>query len=314
MLSIGPGALEDAEVRAWPVDESAHGLRLDKALVHMAPEFSRSHLQWLVQQQCVEVDGQVQSMPSRRLRLGQTVSVRLVPTEQARAFRPENIPLRVVHEDEHLMVIDKPAGLVVHPAPGHWSGTLLNGLLSHHQAACGLPRAGIVHRLDMDTSGLMVVAKTAEAMQSLSRAIAERKVERNYWAIAHGTVASQEQEIDAPVGRDPRSRIRMAVVGSGKPSRTSVRVLGRGISGYTAVECRLHTGRTHQIRVHLAHVGHPLVGDSLYGGRVGLGIQRQALHAVRLALAHPISGLLLRWESMPEDPFASAWLQAMQVS
>jgi len=294
------------ETRDRPVDEAGHGQRLDRVLVTLAPEFSRTHLQSLVARGVVRLDGVVVRVPARRLRLGQRLSVDLVPTDESLAFRPQPMALKVLHEDAHLLVIDKPAGLVVHPAPGNWSGTLLNGLLARDPAAALLPRAGIVHRLDKDTSGLMVVGKTLEAVTALVRAIAQRRVQRRYLAIAHGELAWHRQSIEAPVGRDPVSRLRMAVVGSGKPARTDVeRVAVR--AGYSAVRCALHTGRTHQIRVHMAWRGHPLVADSLYGGRPGLGMERQALHAAQLVLPHPCGGLDLAIECAPPADFAAAW-------
>jgi len=254
----------------------------------------------------VRVDGQASTTASRRLRAGMAVEVDLVPTDESRAFTPEPIALAVVFEDEHLLVIDKPAGLVVHPAPGNWRGTLLNGLLAHHAAAATLPRAGIVHRLDKDTSGLMVVAKTLPAMTALVRAMAAREVKREYRAIVHGVVAPDAFSIEAPIGRDPVSRVRMAVVGSGKPARTDVRVLARS-DKHSALECRLHTGRTHQIRVHLAARGHALVADALYGGAPALGMTRQALHAQRLAFAHPIHAGALAFEREAPDDLRRAW-------
>ena len=308
--SAGVDELASPELRERRVDAPSHGLRLDKLLVQMAPEFSRSHLQSLIAVGQVRVDGQVATSASRPVRAGQRVEVVLTPTAQARAFTPQPIALDIVHEDEHLLVLDKPAGRVVHPAPGNWSGTLLNALLAHHAGAAALPRAGIVHRLDKDTSGLMVVAKTTVAMTALVRAIGAREVRREYQALAHGDVGRRPFHIDAPIGRDPRVRVRMAVVAGGKPARTDVHpVIFRG--GVSALWCRLHTGRTHQIRVHLAHRGHPLVGDGLYGGMAALGLERQALHAARLGFAHPVSGAAMHFERRPPPDLARAWLQVV---
>ncbi|MCU0927643.1 MAG: RluA family pseudouridine synthase [Burkholderiaceae bacterium] len=295
-----------AERRERAVEPGWHGWRLDKALVQCAPEFSRSHLQALIAQGAVEVDGVVARSASKAVRAGQHVAVRLEPTAQARAFRAQAVPLTIVFEDEHLLVLDKAPGQVVHPAPGNWGGTLLNGLLAHHAGAAALPRAGIVHRLDKDTSGLMVVAKTLVAMTALVRALAARGVRREYQAIAHGDVGAAPFTVEAPIGRDPRVRVRMAVVAGGKPARTDVLPVARA-EGFSALWCRLHTGRTHQIRVHLAHRGHPLVGDALYGGRPALGLLRQALHAARLGFAHPVDGRALQFEHDPPADLAAAW-------
>lgn len=302
----GPADDEAFETRQAAVDAALHGERLDKVLVAIAPEFSRSHLQHLIDGGHVRVDGAPADTASRRLKAGQQVALELVPTDESRAFRPQPMALPLLYEDEHLLVVDKPAGLVVHPAPGHWQGTLLNGLLAHHAGAALLPRAGIVHRLDKDTSGVMVVGKTLQAVTALVRAIAARDVKRRYRALAHGHVEPRVQTVEAPIGRDPASRLRMAVLASGKPARTDVeRVAEQG--GISALECQLHTGRTHQIRVHLAHRGHPLVADALYGGRPALGLARQALHAWRLAFEHPVGGRPLAFEAaMPAD-FAAAW-------
>jgi len=208
---------------------------------------------------------------------------------------------------------------VVHPAPGNWSGTLLNGLLAHHVGASALPRAGIVHRLDKDTSGLMVVAKTLPAMTALVRQIAAREVRRIYLALAHGRIAWAEARIEAPIGRDPVSRLRMAVVAGGKPARTDVERLavwepdaaapagGPPATPVSAVRCRLHTGRTHQIRVHMASRGHPLLADALYGGRQMLGLSRQALHAAELAFQHPADGRACAFEAALPPDLAAAW-------
>jgi 23S rRNA pseudouridine1911/1915/1917 synthase len=299
---------DDIECRRATVSEPMHGRRLDQALVEWAGEFSRSHLQRLIEGGHVRVDAQVVKTASRRLQLGQVVEFDLVPTPESRAFRAEPMPLSIVHEDAALIVVDKPAGLVVHPAAGNWSGTLLNGLLAHHAAAATLPRAGIVHRLDKGTSGLMVVAKTLEAATALARAIAAREVHRQYRALCWGRVAAQPFSVDAPIGRDPVSRVRMAVLASGRPARTDVRVVAVNAGlGISAVECTLHTGRTHQIRVHMAHRGHPLVADEIYGGRPALDMSRQALHAARLSFVHPTTQQVVDFASALPADLRQAW-------
>jgi len=301
---------EDAETRGAFVDAAGHGQRLDKWLVSLAPEFSRSYLQTLIEQGHVRVNTQPQTTASRKLQAGQEVRLTLVPTPQSRAFVAQAMSLRVLHEDDHILVVDKPAGLVVHPAPGNWSGTLLNGLLAHHAQAASLPRAGIVHRLDKDTSGLMVVAKSLPAMTALTRAIADRAVSRQYLALAHGEVSEKPFSVDKPIGRDPVSRVRMAVIASGKPARTDVQRLGcavvEGVK-LSALLCTLHTGRTHQIRVHLASLAHPLVADTLYGGAIAAGIARQALHAFRLSFEHPITGEPLSFRAPIAEDLRAAW-------
>ncbi|MGC4080249.1 MAG: RluA family pseudouridine synthase [Rubrivivax sp.] len=298
------GTDEAVETRSDVVDTARHGERLDRVLVSIAGEFSRSHLQHLIELGHVRLDGQTAGTASRRVKAGQRVEVELVPTDESRAFRPQPMALAILYEDDHLLVLDKPAGLVVHPAPGNWSGTLLNGLLAHHEAAATLPRAGIVHRLDKDTSGVMMVGKSLPAVTALVRDIAARDVHRRYLALAHGAVVTQR--IDAPIGRDPVSRVRMAVVASGKPARTDVECLAQH-DGVSAVRCTLHTGRTHQIRVHLASRGHPLVADAVYGGRPALGMARQALHAVRLELEHPVTRAPLSFGCPPPEDFSAAW-------
>ncbi len=298
------------ERRQRVIDRSFHGMRLDKALVELAGEFSRNHLQTLIEQGHVWINGVAASSASRKVQAGQEISIDLVPTAESRAFRAEPMAMPILFEDAHVMVVNKPAGLVVHPAAGNWSGTLLNGILAHHPGAATLPRAGIVHRLDKDTSGVMVVGKTLAAVTSLVRSIAAREVHREYLAMVHGRPVNETFQINAPIGRDPLTRVKMAVVGQGKPAQTEVTRLAtaqfeEGL--FSAVRCKLHTGRTHQIRVHLAYRGHPLLSDALYAGRPGLGLQRQALHATRLGFDHPDHGERVWFDAPAPEDFASAW-------
>jgi 23S rRNA pseudouridine1911/1915/1917 synthase len=292
----------DAELRPFVIDAQHHGDRLDRALVALAPEFSRSYLQQLIESGAVSLNGVAATRSAQKVKAGDEGEIELRPTPQSQAFRPEAMELDVVFEDEHLLVVNKPAGLVVHPAPGNWSGTLLNGLLARDAQAALLPRAGIVHRLDKDTSGLMVVARTRATMDALVQRIAARTVARQYVALAHREWGgARSRHVDAPIGRDPRNRLRMAVVENGKAASTAFELL-QDAPGGCWVRATLQTGRTHQIRVHMAHIGHPLVADELYGGFPAAGMARQALHAYRLAFEHPVSGGLLEFHApLPPD-------------
>jgi 23S rRNA pseudouridine1911/1915/1917 synthase len=284
------------------------GKRLDQSLAELLPEYSRSRLQGWIESGHVRVAG---AAASRKQKVwgGETVEVAPAALPEETAFRPESIALDIVYEDADILVIDKPAGLVTHPGAGNWQGTLLNAILHHHPAAAAVPRAGIVHRLDKDTSGLMVVAKTLEAQTQLVRELQSREVKRIYWAVALGVFERAEGEVDAPIGRHPTQRTKMAVLAAGipgaKPALTRWKVL-RQYERAAWVECRLATGRTHQIRVHLAHLGHPLLGDPVYRGRrpaAALNFHRQALHAVRLGLTHPVTREAMQWEAPPPADF-----------
>ncbi|MDB5796968.1 MAG: RluA family pseudouridine synthase [Paucimonas sp.] len=301
--------LED-EDSAAPItvhlDESHCGTRLDKALSSLLPQYSRSRLQQWIEQGHVSIDGE----PARAKATvfgDETVTVLPQLVESEQPFLPEPMTLAIVHEDATVLVIDKPAGLVVHPGPGNWSGTLLNGLLHHAPALAAVPRAGIVHRLDKDTTGLMVVAKTLAAQTDLVRQLQARSVQRDYLALVWGTT-QPSGKIDAAIGRHPRDRLKMAVVDeeSGKPAVTRYERLATGMLSRTPVSlvrCQLETGRTHQIRVHMQSVGFPLVGDNVYGKRhLASTFPRQALHACRLGLLHPRSGKPRAWSAaLPPD-------------
>lgn len=281
----------------WHYPSEAPATRLDRWLAEVAPEFSRSQWQRWIREGCVAVDGEVVTRPNTLLLPGATVVAAVEPPAHERVT-PEPRILPVVFEDEHLLVLDKPAGWVVHPGAGNWNGTLMHYLLAYDPRLTEVPRAGIVHRLDKETSGLMVVAKSAIAHQALVAALAARTVRRRYWAVVAGRI-DRPQRIDAPIGRHPTQRVKMAVVAHGKPAVTHVTPLEQFGNAATLVQCELESGRTHQIRVHLAHVGHPLISDPLYGDRRSTHplLARQALHAVALAFHHPVHGEPLAFAS-----------------
>jgi len=298
------------ECRELSLGPDQHKRRLDQVLVELVPEFSRNYLQQLVGVGAVRLNGETVAKPAQRVKLGDQITVELRPTPQSQAFKAEPMGLDLVYQDAHLLVLNKPAGLVVHPAPGNWSGTLMNGLLALDPRAFELPRAGIVHRLDKDTSGLMVVARTRPVMDALVKAIADRTVKRHYLALAHGPWKGNPGcQVSAPIGRDPANRLRMAAVDltrhAGKAALTDLMCMDTCALG-SLVHCRLQTGRTHQIRVHLSWLGHPLVGDPLYGGLHQAGMMRQALHAVKLSLVHPVSGEPMNFVAWPPSDFQNA--------
>jgi 23S rRNA pseudouridine1911/1915/1917 synthase len=300
-----------------PVDDTIHfvvpseyaGFRLDQALAKLLPEYSRSRLQeWVVLEQ-VLLDGKP-AISKQKVWGGETLDVLPQSQESDQAYLPEDIPLDIVFEDDDLIVINKPVGLVVHPGSGNWQGTLLNALLFHSLQLSCVPRAGIVHRLDKDTSGLLVVAKNLISQTNLVRQLQERSVKREYLALVHGELL-HGGAVDEPIGRHPSNRVKMAVTENGKEAVTHYKV-ERSYPSCTLLRCSLETGRTHQIRVHMAYLKHPLVGDSVYlNGPQKCVMQlreiltkfpRQALHATRLALEHPVSGEMMEWHvPMPDD-------------
>jgi len=275
-------------------------MRLDQALAQLFPQYSRNRLQVWLKAGHITVDGEL-AAPRRLVDGGERVLVEPPPAPEA-APKAQRMPLKIAYEDAEIIVVDKPAGLVVHPGAGVPDRTLMNGLLAHAPQLGAVPRAGIVHRLDKDTSGLLVVAKTVEAQANLAQQLASRSVRRLYLALVQGDPPASGA-IDAPVGRDARARTRMAVTHRGKPARTRYRVLER-YGRAALVECRLETGRTHQIRVHFQHIRHPLVGDTVYrrGTRHGISFPRQALHATELSLKHPKTGEVMTWHApVPRD-------------
>lgn len=303
------GPVESVQFANVPLERV--GQRLDKVLVELFPDYSRSRLQTWTDQGHVLLDGR---QPKRRDKVmgGESVELR-VPAATDEEWGPEEIPLDVVYQDDALLVINKPAGMVVHPGAGNYGGTLLNGLLHYAPELAAVPRAGLVHRLDKDTTGLLVVARTLKSHKDLVDQLKERSVSRQYLALINGTMVAGGT-VDEPVGRHPTDRKRMAVRPLGREAITHYRINER-FTAHTLLDVKLETGRTHQIRVHMAHLNHPLVGDPTYGGRnrVPVGASellretlrafpRQALHARELGLIHPQTGELVSWQApIPED-------------
>ncbi len=295
------------------------GLRFDVVLAQLLPQFSRSRIQtWCEAGHVLQLGEPV--VANAKIKKIATITVQPQLEDSLKAFLAQDLDLNVVYEDDHLAVIHKPVGMVVHPGAGNWTNTLMNGLLHRYRASSTLPRAGIVHRLDRDTSGLMVVAKDSHSYNALVAALKARTVQRRYIALTHGVPAWLTARIDEPIGRDPKLRTRMAVVqgtaarpSTGKPAMTDARVLASNKAlGVALLECKLHTGRTHQIRVHMAHSRHALVADQTYGGKPLLGMARQALHAWSLSFAHPVTGKTIANHAAPPDDLLTA-LSAMGV-
>ena len=289
------------------VPDNLAGLRLDQALAQLLPQWSRNRLQGWIEQKRISMDG-LAVTSKQKIWGGESIHVTVDQTENDQSHQAEAIPLSILFEDDHLIIIDKPAGLVVHPGNGNWRGTLLNALLNHAPQLSQVPRAGIVHRLDKDTTGLLVIAKTIEVQFDLVKQLQQHTVKRHYLALVLGKL-EKDGIVDAPIGRHPIHRTRMAVVQNGKPARTHYRILEK-FTASTLLHCSLETGRTHQIRVHLLSVGHPLAGDPVYGrtspdpstADAVVRLPRQALHAWQLELTHPHSGQTLLWESpLPND-------------
>lgn len=288
------------------------GMRLDQALAELFADYSRSKLQTWIKAGRVQINDQTSLSPKVKLDGGEFITLD-AEAEVVIVAEPENIPLDIIFEDESLLIVNKPAGLVVHPAIGNWHGTLLNALLNHAPSLESLPRAGIVHRIDKETSGLLMIAKTLQAHNSLTQQLQDREITREYIAISRGRMTAGGT-VDEPIGRDPSDRKRYMVRMSGKEAVTHYRVSQR-FTHHTLIRVKLETGRTHQIRVHMAHIRYPLLGDQVYGGRFQMppkitehlanllrGFKRQALHAAKLGLIHPMTGDYLEWEQpLPED-------------
>ncbi|RAT14639.1 MULTISPECIES: 23S rRNA pseudouridine(1911/1915/1917) synthase RluD [Lonsdalea] len=294
------------------VAESQLGQRLDQALAELFPDYSRSRLKEWILDQRVQVNGTVIDKPKEKVLGGETIAVDALIEEEAR-WEPQAIPLDIVYEDPDILVINKPRGLVVHPGAGNPDGTVLNALLHYYAEIVDVPRVGIVHRLDKDTTGLMVVAKTVPAQTRLVESLQAREITREYEAVAIGNMTAGGM-VEEPIARHPTKRTHMAVHPMGKPAVTHYRIMEH-FRAHTRLRLRLETGRTHQIRVHMSHIAHPLVGDPLYGGRprppkgasdefIGVlrGFDRQALHATMLRLYHPVTGIQMEWHAaLPQD-------------
>ncbi|MGN0712575.1 MAG: RluA family pseudouridine synthase, partial [Anaerovoracaceae bacterium] len=302
----------NSEKYTFFIDEESNGTRIDRVLSLLLAESSRSYIQKLIEKGNVSVDGQTCTSKKYKVSSGQQVDLLMPPPENL-SVEPENIPLDIVYEDEDVLVVNKPRGMVVHPAAGNYTGTLVNAVLYHCgdrlSSINGVIRPGIVHRIDKDTSGLLMIAKNNMAHESLSAQLAEHSITRRYTALVYHNLTEDEGTVDAPIGRDPKNRLRMAVTSqNSKRAVTHWKVLER-FGRYTLIEARLETGRTHQIRVHMAYIHHPLVGDMVYGPKKQpLTEDGQLLHARVLGFVHPRTGEYMEFER-PLPPEFMAVLQ-----
>lgn len=285
-------------------DEESENLRIDKYLSTKLPDHSRSYIQHLIENGHVSV-GQKKVKSNYKLHLGDNIEIQ-IPEPETLDIEPENIPLTIIYEDEHLLVVDKPKGMVVHPSAGHYSGTLVNALLYHCgdrlSSINGVLRPGIVHRIDMDTTGLLVVCKTDSAHKSLAEQFHVHSITRVYTAIVYNNLNPEEGTVHAPIGRSPKDRKKMAIIPDGRDAITDYKVIKRLKDNFNLIECRLRTGRTHQIRVHMASIKHPLLGDTVYGPKnQPFNTQGQVLHAGTLGFIHPATNEYMEFHSeLPE--------------
>jgi len=291
------------ETLVYVVQEEDNGTRLDKLIATVFTEFSRNQVKKMMEEELIEVNKRIEK-PSYKVNWGDVIVVKVKDPVHL-DVQPENIPLDIYYEDEDVIVINKPSGMVVHPANGHFTGTLVNAMLYHCDDLSGINgviRPGVVHRIDKDTSGLLVMAKNDEAHISLAEQFKEKVTKRIYYAICHGNILHEEGTIDAPIGRDKNDRTKMAVVAGGRTAVTHYKVLEH-LGPYTYIACQLETGRTHQIRVHMSYIGYPLVGDTKYGPKKPVGREGQYLHAALLGFYHPRTQEFMEFEAPLPDYF-----------
>lgn len=293
------------ETLVYIVQEFDENIRLDKLIVSKFADFSRNQIKKMLEENLITVNKQIEK-PSYKVKWGDCITI-IVKDPEIAEIKPENIPLDIYYEDEDLLVINKPTGMVVHPANGHYSGTLVNAVLYHCQDLSGINgilRPGVVHRIDKDTSGLVVMAKNDFIHQELARQFKDKSVKREYYALCYGIIEHNKGTIDAPIGRDKTDRKKMTVIAGGRNAITHFEVIER-IHPYTFIKCKLETGRTHQIRVHLSYIGYPLVGDVKYGPKKVIGKYGQFLHAAVLGFMHPRKNTFMEFKAPLPDYFTS---------